>query len=110
MIKVLGKRALVDAEPAVEVPQIVSLIIDPSNKQKTYKYTRAGRVVAVGDAVTNGVKVNDRIFFFAANMFTFQGEDRDWTMLNETDILGIDEAAEPMTWDSGKWISIKQEE
>ena len=106
-VKVLGKRILVDAEPAVELPPTVSILINP-NQQKQTKYTRAGRVVAVGTEVTNGVQVNDRIFFFAANMFTFQGEDRDWVMLNETDVLGIDGTAEPMRWNGESWVSLKE--
>lgn len=106
-VKVLGKRILVDAEPAVELPATVSILINP-NQQKQTKYTRAGRVVAVGTEVTNGVQVNDRVFFFAANMFTFQGEDRDWVMLNETDILGIDGAAAPMKWNGEEWVSLKE--
>ena len=105
-VKVLGKRILVDAEPAVELPMTVSILINP-NQQKQTKYTRAGRVVAVGAEVTNGVQVNDRVFFFAANMFTFQGEDRDWVMLNETDILGIDGTAVPMRWDGEGWVNLK---
>jgi co-chaperonin GroES (HSP10) len=97
---------LVDAEPAVELAPVVSILINP-NQAKQTKYTRTGRVAAIGNEVTN-VQVGQRIFFFAPNMFTFQGEDRDWTMLNDTDVLGIDPTAESLVWTGEKWEPVKK--
>lgn len=106
-LKVLGRRILVDAEPATELPPAVSILINP-NQPKQTKYTRAGRIVAVGTEVTNSLKVGDRVFFFAPNMFTFQGEDKDWTMLNDTDVLSVDSTAEALTWNGEKWVPVSE--